>query len=164
MWGIRENRSKLWSFTYFSSYTLQNPNWKVFLFFKILKFNFLTQKSRMLSNDLRTVNDVLRKTFPGITSSGLRVEQQRMKCASTYCLLGGAGTHFYMIISNFTYWFPWFFLGTFYLLIVIACTTLKTLIKTTNSGDILRIANNLRCPDLSELLTLLFKDFPLKFA
>ena len=87
--------------------------------------------------------------FPGITSSGLRLEQQRMKCASTYCLLGGAGTHFYKIIYNFSYWFPWFFLGTFYLLIVIACATLKTLIKTTNSGDILCITNNLRCPCFS---------------
>src|ERR1700728_5417076 len=42
-------------------------------------------------------------------------------------------------------------LGTFYLLVVIACSSLKTAVKSTNSTDILRIANNIRCPDPGEL-------------
>ena len=45
----------------------------------------------MLSNEMRTGNDVLQKAFPGISVSGLRLEQQRIKSGLAYCLLGGAG-------------------------------------------------------------------------
>ena len=38
------------------------------------------------------VNDVLRSAFPEITSSGMRLEQRRIKNGSAYCLLGGAGS------------------------------------------------------------------------
>jgi hypothetical protein len=53
----------------------------------------------MLSNELRTVNDVLRKYFPEINSSGLRLEQKRVKMGTSYCLLAGAGNYHDLTIS-----------------------------------------------------------------
>jgi hypothetical protein len=102
----------------------------------------------MLTNVLSTINDVLHSAFPQITVSEMRLEYQRIQMGTSYCLLGGAGAStlkiqfFLLIPSN---------LGTFFLLVVIACSSLKTLIKNTSSSDILRIANNIRCPDPGEL-------------
>ena len=47
-------------------------------------------------------------------------------------------------------------LGTIYLLIVIACASLKMTIRATSNGDFLNIANNIRCPDLSVFNFVLF--------
>jgi hypothetical protein len=41
--------------------------------------------------------------------------------------------------------------------VVIACASLKMAIKTTTNDDILRIANNIRCPDPSELFSFFSK-------
>ncbi|KAF8814837.1 hypothetical protein BYT27DRAFT_7219711 [Phlegmacium glaucopus] len=90
------------------------------------------QIERMLSNLMPTGNDVLRATFPNITSTELRLEQRRIRIGSVYCLLGGA--------------------GTFYLLVVIACASFKTIIKGTSNSEILRLANNIRCPDSNSII------------